>query len=189
MVRTIEDLQDELLDRYDLVLVVDVDEILTSVPEWGPFDEYLDRFDADWVNGLGYEILHVPEREPPIRVDAPILNQRRFWFANDAYDKAALATVPMRWKPGFHGREDQHFNLDPDLRLVHLHRMDYELCRERHRARASRPWAAEDRSEGWAQHNLLVDGEQFDRWFREDSSAAGVEIHLEEIPESWRGLF
>jgi hypothetical protein len=189
MVRTIEGLQHELLGRYDVVLVTDVDEIVTPVPEWGTLAEYLDDFDEEWVNCLGYEILHVHERERPIDLSQPILNQRSYWFANDAYDKAALATMPVTWRPGFHGRADYHFQPDPDLRLVHLHRMDYDICLERHRTRERREWAESDVREGWAAHNRITEGAQFDRWFRKDSNVGGVRIQLEEIRPTWRGLF
>jgi hypothetical protein len=189
MVRTMEGLQHELLDRYDVVLVTDVDEIVTPVPELGTLAEYLDRFDEEWVNCLGYEILQLREREAPIDLGRPILDQRGYWFANDAYDKAALATVPMTWRPGFHGREDFQFKPDPDLRLVHLHRMDYDICRARHRTRERRLWAEHDVREGWAAHNRITQGDEFDRWFREEAGVGGVEVELEEIRATWRGVF
>lgn len=189
MVRTIEGLQHELVDRYDVVLVTDVDEIVAPVPEWGTLAEYLDRFDEEYVNCLGYELLHRPAEEPPLDLGRPILDQRRCWFVNDGYDKAALATVPMRWRPGFHGREDHGFNPDPDLRLIHLHRMDYELCRERHRTRRRRAWAEEDVRLRWAVHNRLTEDAEFDRWFHTDSGFEGIAIAPERIPASWRGLF
>jgi hypothetical protein len=189
MVRTIEELQHELLDRRDVVLVCDVDEIVAPVPELGTLGQYLDRFDEEWVNCLGYELLHMKDREAPLRVDEPILDQRRYWFFNGAYDKAALATVPMTWRPGFHGRTDFHFNPDPDLRLIHLHRMDYGICLERHRTRERRPWAEEDAREGWAVHNRITAEAEFERWFYEDSCFDGFEIRPEEIPPSWRGVF
>jgi hypothetical protein len=189
MVRTIEELQHELMERYEVVLVTDVDELIAPVPEWGTLGRYLDDFDEEWVNCLGYEIVHVPELEPPIDLSVPILDQRSHWFANDAYDKAAIATAPMRWRPGFHGREDFQFQPDPDLRLIHLHRMDYELCRDRHRTRERRRWNERDVREGWAAHNRITADAQFDRWFREDSNLDGVKLELEEMGPSWRGLF
>ena len=94
MVRTLEAHQHELLERYDMVLTTDVDEIVVPNPEWGTLGEYLDRFDEEWVNCLGYEILHLKDRERPIRPDRPMLEQRGYWFANAAYDKPALATRP-----------------------------------------------------------------------------------------------
>jgi Glycosyl transferase family 2 len=189
MVRTLEGLQHELLERYDMVLVTDVDEIVAPVPEWGTLAEYLDHFSEEWVNCLGYEILHRKDREPPIDLERPILDQRRYWFANDAYDKAALATVPMTWRPGLHGRQDFQFKPDPDLRLIHLHRLDYDVCLQRHRTRERRRWEEHDMREGWAAHNLITGDAEFDRWFREDSNVGGVKIQLEEIRSTWRSVF
>jgi hypothetical protein len=187
MVRTIERLQHALLERYDMVLVTDVDEIVAPAPGLGTLGDYLDHFDEEWVNCLGYELLHV-RGEPPLRLDAPILGQRRHWFFNDGYNKAALATVPLRFKPGFHGRADQHFNLEPDLRLIHLHRMDREICRERHRVRRRKPWAPDDDAKHWATHNRLVDDEAFDRWFDGETGFAPIR-RVQEIPEAWFGVF
>jgi len=188
MVRTIEELQRELLARYDIVLVTDVDELVAPVPALGTLGDYLDRFDEEWVNCLGYELLHV-RGEAPLRLDEPILGQRRHWFFNDGYNKAALATVPLHWKPGFHGRADQHFNLDPDLRLVHLHRMDREICRARHRVRRRKPWAPDDEARGWAVHNRLAEDAEFDRWFDGETGFSAIPIQLQTIAGQWHGVF
>jgi hypothetical protein len=189
MVHTIQELQHELLQRYEMVLVTDVDELVVPHPRAGTLSDYLDRFNEDWVNCLGYELLHMRDSEPPLALDRPILDQRGHWFYNDGYDKAALATVPMSWRPGFHGREDFHFNLDPDLRLVHLHRMDYEICLARHRTRSRRDWAPLDARERWAIHNRVTEDAEFERWFYEDSCFPNLEIQPERISSTWRGLF
>jgi Glycosyl transferase family 2 len=189
MVQTIQELQHDLLRRYEMVLVTDVDEIVVPHPRAGTLGQYLDRFNEDWVNCLGYELLHMRDSEPPLALDRPILDQRGHWFYNDGYDKAALATVPMRWRPGFHGREDFHFNLDPDLRLVHLHRMDYDICLARHRVRSRRDWAPLDARERWAIHNRVTEDAEFEHWFYEDSCFPNLEIQPERISSAWRGLF
>jgi glycosyl transferase family 2 len=186
MVDTISAKQRELLGDYDVVVVTDVDEVIAPDPAWGTLGDYLDRFDEEWVNCIGYEVLHLPDREPPLDLDSPLLAQRRFWFANDAYDKAAIASVPVDWKTGFHGREDERWNLDPDLRLIHLHRIDFEICRERHRTRRLRRWNEADLDASWAAHNLLTEGEEFERWFFESSSSYGIDVNLEPIPAPWR---
>jgi hypothetical protein len=189
MVRTIEGLQHELLDRYDVVLVTDVDELISPVPEWGTLGAYLDGFDEPFVNCLGYEVLHMRDSEPPLDLSRPILDQRGWWFSNAGYDKAAIASEPMRWRPGFHGREDHALAVDPDLRLVHLHRMDFDLCRERHATRSRRPWAKLDEERRWARHNQIVEEDAFADWFYEDSGFRGYGIHPEPIRPSWRGVF
>ena len=191
MVRTIEGHQHELLERYDVVVVTDVDELIAPLPEWGTLDRYLDRFDEEWVNCIGYEIVHLPDVEAPYDPSKPILDQRRHWFANGAYDKPAIASVELSWRPGLHARTDGQINLDPDLRLVHLHRMDYDICLRRHAHRKNRPWNDHDVDAGWAAYNRITDESRFDRWFYGESGFEdeGIEMALEPIPESWRGLF
>jgi hypothetical protein len=186
---TITALQHELMERYDVVVVTDVDEIVVPVPQHGTLGDYLDRFDEEWVNCLGYELLHVKDSEPPYDPSGPIMSQRHHWFANGAYDKAAVTTAPMTWRPGFHGRADFQYNMDPDLRLVHLHRMDYDLCLARHRSRQDRRWADVDEQNRWALHNRITDESDFERWFYEDSCFPGLEIKLEPIPSPWHGAF
>lgn len=191
MVRTLEAHQHELLERYDMVLTTDVDEIVAPLPEWGTLGEYLDRLDEEFITCLGYEILHMKDIEGPFRPDRPVLEQRGYWFANAAYDKPALATVPMRWKPGFHQRGDEQLALDPDLYLIHLHRMDYDTCLARHRLRRERNWHQHDLDAGWATHNLITDEDEFERWFYSDGDFPSMkaQIVLEPIPAAWRGVF
>jgi hypothetical protein len=190
MARTLSGFQNELLERYDVVLVTDVDEIVAPLPEWGDLGAYIDRMNEEFVNPLGYEILHLPDREPPLDLRRPILDQRGHWFANDAYDKPTLATGPMTWVPGLHKSADGRHNYDPDLRLIHLHRMDYELCRHRHRSRSGRAWAPRDAGEEWATYNRIHEGDEFEHWFFEDSGFEDVGIHIvcEPIPPSWKGV-
>lgn len=188
MVSTVEHHQRELLERYDVVLVVDVDEIVAPNPRWGTLADYLARFDEEWVNCLGYEVIHMKDEEPPFQPDRPVLEQRKHWFANDAYDKPSIATVPLRWKPGFHGRADNHFNFDPDLRLIHLHRLDYDICHARHRKWTAKTWNEEDLQEGWGTHNRVTEDEEFERWFFQDSALERIKVLPEVIPQAWKGV-
>lgn len=189
MVQTVQDLQRDLLERYDIVVFTDVDEFITPSPRVGTLGGYLDRFDEKWVNCLGYEILHQPGTEAPLDCSRPILQQRHHWFANDGYSKAAIATTPLTWRPGFHGRADFHFNLDPDLRLIHLHRVDYDACLTRHRTRSARPWRTYDEARGWATHNRITEPQAFAHWFANDSCFENLKIQLETIHPTWRSAF
>jgi Glycosyl transferase family 2 len=189
MVETIQTLQNELISsHYEAVLVTDVDEIVAPDPAWGNLRHYIDRIDEDYVNCYGFELIHIREQEPPIDLDRPLLRQRRFWFRNILYDKPALATVPMGWEPGFHWTTDHVTNFDPDLFMIHLHRVDYEICLARHRLRRNRRWRKRDVELAWAAHNLLADTEEFDRWFYEDSGTDECPVVIEPIPEALVGL-
>lgn len=186
---TIQGFQHELMGSYELVVVVDVDEVVCPVPERGTLGDYLDTFDEEWVNCLGYELLHRRDLEPSLDLGKPVMSQRHWWFPNGAYDKATLTTGPLEWRQGFHGRADYHYNLDPDLRLIHLHRMDFDICKDRHHTREGRRYADMDEQNRWALHNRITADAEFERWFYEDSCFEGLEIKLEEIRFNWRGTF
>jgi hypothetical protein len=188
--RFVEEQQHRLLQRYDCVLCVDVDEIVAPDPRAGTLGDYLDSFDRELVNCLGYEVLHRRDSEPALDPGRPVLPQRSWWYPNPGYNKPNLASVPMRWVPGFHHSEDGRIALDPDLRLVHLHRVDFDIALERHRTRAARPSDPEDIAEGRGYHNRIADPERFEHWFYNDScfEDLGVGIEPEPIPEHWKTL-
>jgi hypothetical protein len=190
MVEVVERQQRALLQNgYTVVVVTDVDEIVAPHPERATLGEYLDTFDGEFVNCRGYELIHRVDREPPFDPARAILDQRGYWFANDIYDKPAIATVPMRWKPGFHRGIDGSMRPDPDLYLIHLHRMDYEICRARHEHRGQRAWNERDVAEGWASHNRITDEQDFAHWFSDDSNTFWTKVDIEPIPREWRGVF
>jgi hypothetical protein len=190
MVRTVEAHQHDLLDRYDAVLVTDVDEIVAPRPGHGMLGDYIDALDEEFVNCLGYEVIHMVDREDPFDPSLPVLDQRGYWFQNAAYNKPALTTQPCHWDPGFHGRQDGRKQVDPDLLMIHLHRMDYEICLARHRERSGRRWADRDLREGWGRHNKIVDEAEFARWFYTENTFGELQtLEVQPIPRTWRGLF
>jgi hypothetical protein len=176
-----------LLSRYEIVLTTDADELVAPDPRTGHLGDYLDRFQHDFVTCRGYEILHRRDLEPPFDSSRPIFQQRSWWYFNPAYSKPLLARVPMQWHGGLHSRVDGQSRGDPSLYLVHLHRMDFEICLARHRQRVSRPWNRRDWDEGWGYQNRITEGADFERWFYNDS-CSGTPISIEPIPEHWRDL-
>jgi hypothetical protein len=185
MRKTIQARQHELIERYDVVLVTDVDEIVAPNPELGSLGDFIDDFTEEFVNCRGYEVLHQRDHEPPIDLDRPILEQRGTWFPNFAYSKPILATVPMHWYDGFHARRDGRANFDYDLRLIHLHRMDFDLCLERHRYRSAVSWSERDLQGQSGYQNRIIGEEEFAAWFYSDS-CTHLPIEPEEIPGPWR---
>ncbi|MGB0120366.1 MAG: glycosyltransferase family 2 protein [Solirubrobacterales bacterium] len=190
MVETIEKKQRELLEGgYDLVLVTDVDELVVPDPSLGDLGTYMDTMVEEFVTCMGYELIHLPDREGPLDPKRPVTEQRGYWTENAAYNKSAMATRPSSWEPGFHRRKDKHFRGDPDLFMVHLHRADYDVCLDRHLLRKDRAWEVEDEQSGWAAHNRITEKEEFDRWFFTDTGFEGFPLRVERIPERWKGTF
>ncbi|MDT3395131.1 RICIN domain-containing protein [Streptomyces sp. B1866] len=177
--------QHELVDRYDTVLCTDVDEIVAPDPHTCDLGTYIDHFGDDYVNCTGYEILHLRDQEPAFDPARKILCQRSAWFANPLYSKPLLARVPMMWRGGFHERADYGTNPDPHLYLIHLHRMDYEICRRRHQRRSNYARAQDDIDNSRGYQNRITDAAEFHHWFYKDR-ANGDPIYPEPVPEHWR---
>lgn len=179
--------QHELIQRYEMVLCTDVDEIVAPDPAIGTLSEYMDRFTAEFVNCKGYEILHIKEEENSLDLSRPIFEQRAYWFFNPVYSKPLLARLPMYWHGGLHSRVDGRTSEDPLLFLIHLHRVDYDICSSRHLQRVSISWNQRDVDEGWGYQNRITEPGQFHHWFYNDSCGSHP-ITIEKIPVSMKGL-
>lgn len=177
--------QHELADHYDVVLYTDVDEIVAPDPRYCDLGEYIDFFDQEFVTCNGYEVLHMKTEEPPFDATKPVLLQRSTWYRNPLYSKSLLARVPMLWDGGFHERTDRRQNNDPNLYLIHLHRMDHDICLARHQERRRVPRDHTDLSVGRGYQNQIVDPVEFSHWFYHDS-CGNQPIQPEGIPRHWR---
>jgi len=182
----VEDFQAFLLRSYDTVLFTEVDEFVVADPSrHGGLDAYIDALEGPAARCSGFNVVH-QEDEPAIRWEDPLLAQRRCWHASLAYSKRLLARVPLQWSQGFHGEyAAPDAPPDPDLMLIHLHRIDYDWCLERHRRSAARDWNAQDRDAGAGVQNRIVEPVEFEEWFRRGPD---LDAPPELIPDHIRGV-
>ena len=108
-----------LLQKYSIVIRVDVDEFLVPDPRKYPsLRHYVDNLDARYVTAIGLDVVEMPS-EAALRYDVrPLLKQRGFAVKGSAYSKTCVTTTPLRWSPGFHT-----VNAPPifdDLYLFHM---------------------------------------------------------------------
>jgi hypothetical protein len=186
---TVQAHQHRLLQRYDAVLYVDVDEIVAPDPHWGRLGDYIDSFTGEVARCRGYEIIHVRDAEPPLDLTRPVMEQRFHWFPNPMYSKPALARIPLQWIPGFHECRGLKQEPDPNLYMIHLHRMDYELCKARHHARARAEWDDQNLKRHWYYQMRIQDEPEFGRWFYGDTVSDGrVSLCTEPVPPQFRTL-
>jgi len=151
--KTIMDQQKKLLKKYDVVLFAEADEFIIVDPfRWKDLGEYLDWFqksDKDFVTCSGREVLQC--EEPPINLKESILPQRKYWWYFDSYYKTLLSKIPLNWAFGFHYTDEmkKEYNAehqskghlgayikslaDPNLILVHLQKMDWDIYNSRGR--------------------------------------------------------
>jgi hypothetical protein len=166
MLHTVERFQSFLLASYETVLFAEVDEFIVADPaRYAGLDSYIEQLREPAACCTGFNVVHYPP-EPPLRLDRPILRQRRFWHRCAGYSKRLIAKAPLEWGPGFHFEyRFPRIAPDPDLYLVHLHRADYERCLSRHRAAAASNWSEADVAAGWGAHHRIVDTVEFRHWF------------------------
>ena len=186
---TVENFQSFLLRSYAAVLYAEVDEfVVPDASRYPDLGAYIDQLREPAATCTGYNVVHHPdEGEPPLRFDEPVLRQRRYWYPSRKYSKRLLGRVPLSWNVGFH----EEFNApttrpDPDLYLIHLHRVDYDYCLARHRRAASGNWNQEDLQFNLTWHQRVVEPDEFRTWFYEGEDLDGAAPEV--IPDRVRDL-
>lgn len=183
----VEDFQAFLLRSYGTVLFAEADEFVVADPgRYEGLAQYVAQLDGPAATCTGYNVIQQPG-EPPLRFGEPLLAQRSQWNHSPQYSKRLLSRVPLRWNAGFHIEYNAPaVAADPELLLIHLHRVDYEYCLARHRAALEMRWAEEDRKWNLGWHQRVVEPEEFDEWFRAGADLEGST--REPIPERLRGV-
>ncbi len=171
LLNTVKIFQRQLLKEYKTVVFTEIDEILVSDPSYYyDFKDYLMNFcesDIEAICCTGYEIYHDPEKEREINFNDSLFSQRNFWFRRDGspntfstFDKPLISKKPLNWAVGFHSAVEVTVR-DPTLFLVHLHRVDYKFCIDRHLHRVEKMNFANDGG-GWHQR---VKGEELEEFY------------------------
>ncbi len=122
----INSLQRDLLKRYEVVLFAEIDEFVAH-PDG--LSTYINGWTGDVAVCKGYEVVHRFDEEPPLDLSRPIMAQRKWWYPCHLYDKPLLSRIPLTYRWGCHYCDEVPWETtDPDLLLLHLHKMDYDLC-------------------------------------------------------------
>jgi len=191
---TVQSFQSFLLQSYDVVAFAESDEILVPNPELHPYglNEYVSKRFAEpglsLLRCVGLALDHDPAKEPSIDLSKPIFNQRGFWRYDTIYNKTLISKVSCKWDVGFHILNvPSQPKVSNDLFLVHLHKLDYDMCKNKHREQVSRTWNPVDLAEGLGFHNRVFDGAGFDKWFFRGNQGP-IDSSLRPIPSFMRGV-
>ncbi|HEY8240099.1 MAG TPA: glycosyltransferase family 2 protein [Kiritimatiellia bacterium] len=187
MKETVEQFQRFLFRSYATVLYSDCDEFVIADPaKYRGLADYIDKMPVPVARCSGFNVVHLAG-EPPLDAARPVLAQRGTWYPSRLFSKTLLSRVPLQWVTGFHEvPELAELKPDPDLALAHLHRVDYGLCHDRHRAKAAVSWNALDLQLGYGTHNRIVEEAEFREWFYHGPQL--VASQPEAIPERLRAV-
>jgi hypothetical protein len=116
-----------LLERFDTVVLNDVDELIVADPALGQSlpEALAEAGKLGVIKPFGIEIMHRTDLEPlPLEAGQPVLGQRRFFRINALYCKPCIVARPVRWSLGGHFSDFPDLHQSPTLFLVHLRAMD-----------------------------------------------------------------
>lgn len=187
---TVQRFQQFLLCSYEAVLFAEVDEIIAVVPHSGHrnLQEYAATVltnGREFVRCTGYEVVHKPQEEPPLNWSQPLLKQRSWWYRSELYSKPLLSSIPLTWEKGFHRTSNvlcRACHIDQDLLLIHLHKLDFDYCVERHKETALRKWSDPDKESGAGRQNRMVDPVELQTWFSRSIDDQRKDAQLVRIP-------
>jgi hypothetical protein len=151
-----------LLEYFNTVIYTDCDEML--VPDLGKYtnlEDYLDKQDFKYVAPVGLNVQHIISLEAPLDLAWPILRQRKFARFSSSMCKPLITRIPLIWGTGFHAC-NQPIRIDPDLYLLHLKPMDYELGLKKQKLTREMKWAASSLAANHGAH-ARYDDERFVR--------------------------
>lgn len=168
--------QYRLLEGYKYVLYVDCDEF---VYHQDGLDAYIDSMDRPCIMANGYELVHMRNREAPINLSQPILNQRNYWIRSKYYSKPVLSAIPFYWGIGRHGAENGGY-FDENFFLLHLKRMDYDIALKKNELTAVSNISPINKKYAWG-YQCWLTGQGFDSWFYTDFYPNYLDAHIEPI--------
>lgn len=140
-----EQVQRELLKEQPTVIYTDIDELI--VPKECDLNEYCRR-----------------NRENVVRCHGHHLVERKYLVKDTVFDKPIVTRIPVKWIPGWHGCA-QGGEVDGNLWLIHLHRMDYEIAKKHWMARQKVQWDADAEKRKLSWQNHFPTEEEFREWF------------------------
>jgi hypothetical protein len=186
------DFQKKLLESYRNVLFVNVDEFVTAKPN---LKKFIFKNNEKFVRCTGFEVIHM-ENELPYDKNKKVLEQRSFWYKNSVYNKPLLGQSSIEWTGGWHNAKNTSVFPNPEIILIHLHRMDFSMCLARHKKTSEEPIFKpdlEDKKWGW--HHFVHENEDFAKWFycidasKELNAEKSLKIFQEEKLNSFDELY
>jgi hypothetical protein len=137
----------KLLEKYDLVIGGDADELLVVDPKVGKsLVEYLSTAKCKpCISGLGIDVGQHLKEELPIDDTKPFLSQRKYALMDSQYTKPVVVSERVHWGAGFHRVKGRNYRIDKNLYLFHFGSVDEGIYKAKFNDQ-------ERISEGWTKH-------------------------------------
>ncbi len=141
--RFISGLGADLLEYFDSVIYVDVDEMLVADPRYYPDLRHFCAANKQPVlHAIGMNVIHRLGHEMPYDAARPVLSQRSWVFSSSSMCKAVLIRRPVKWAHGFHSADSEV--MFDQLYLFHLRWFDLDTGLRRLAKTRSMAWQFAD---------------------------------------------
>ena len=160
--------QRDLLASYEAVLYVDADEFVFP-SEHRTLVEFLNENKEDVFVVRAWEPLEY-KGEDSLDWKSPIMEQRSTGVWHDIICKPILSRKPLTWCHGQHYSLEQAGGLSeahPELYMIHLHRIDKELNKARHKMRWAVKHSDMNLRSNFSNHWSKVEGKDFEDWYND----------------------
>jgi hypothetical protein len=167
MLKLAKHYQSFLLNSFDSVFFCAADELIIKDPAV-PFSWLLIQSRFGTLRCRGYNLID-PMTDQPFDVTKPLFEQRQQLEESARYSKVIGGNTRTYWHPGFFTAanfSNAATPADDYLCLVHLHKMDLDLARERHADRGARHWEESMVDNPLYRHNHVSAQETLSALFR-----------------------
>ncbi|MGC5747780.1 glycosyltransferase family 2 protein [Gluconobacter sp. NFX36] len=143
--RSIGKFCESLLEWYDSVIYVDVDELLLPDPDIFPsLTHFAQANTRPVVTATGLDVIHLPESEAPLDYTRLVSVQRQHVRFSSAMCKPVLIRAAITWAPGSHCCAEIAPEMGAPLFLFHLRYADLSSGLRRLERTRTQPWCSND---------------------------------------------
>ncbi|KXV34367.1 glycosyltransferase family 2 protein [Gluconobacter thailandicus] len=136
---------DSLLEWYESVIYVDVDELLLADPALFPsLTHFAQANIRPVVTATGLDVIHRPESEAALDYTRLVSFQRQHVRFSSAMCKPVLIRTSVTWAPGFHCCAEMAPEMGAPLFLFHLRYADLPSGLNRLERTRTQPWSSND---------------------------------------------
>lgn len=95
-----------LLEWYNVVMYVDIDEIAVADPRYyADLRSFCTDVHQPVLNAIGLNVIHLMGHELPYQASRLVLSQRSWVFRSSSMCKPVIIRRPVVWAPGFHSAD------------------------------------------------------------------------------------
>lgn len=145
--QTVHAKQRELLNKYEWVLYTDCDELIE------PIEGTL----SDWIDNA---------TEDAYRCDGWDIHENKM-YRSIGFCKTLLTKIPLTYVYGYHQCVPE-FPINGNLRLYHIHKMNFEESWARNQRVAAEKWDQYALDNGLGKHNNIAGEQDFKDWWVRD---------------------